>query len=105
MSSDLDQPTEPDGVFEPQRRLKLDGDRAVWREVGEEVVVLDVETTTYLSLNGSGGALWKRLDAGATPNELVAELVSAYGVAEARASKDVEAFLHVLRDRSLLLMA
>jgi hypothetical protein len=104
MSGDLDQPAESEGVFEPQRRLKLDSDRAVWRELGEEVVVLDVETATYLSLNGSGGALLKRLDAGATPNELVAELVSAYGVAEVRASKDVEDFLHALRDRSLLLM-
>jgi hypothetical protein len=105
MNGDLDQPAGADGVFEPQQRLKLDSDRAVWREVGEEVVVLDVETATYLSLNGSGGALWKRLDAGATPNELVADLVSAYGVPEARASKDVEDFLQVLRDRSLLLIA
>jgi hypothetical protein len=105
MNGDLEQPAEAEGVFALQQRLKLDGDRAVWREVGEEVVVLDVETATYLSLNGSGGALWKRLDTGATPNELVAELVSAYGVPEARASKDVEDFLHVLRERSLLLIA
>jgi ribosomal protein S16 len=105
MNGDLDQPAEDEGMFEPHKRLKLDGDRAVWREVGEEVVVLDVETATYLSLNGSGGALWKRLDAGATLSELVAELVSAYGVPEAQASKDVEDFLSALRERSLLLTA
>jgi len=105
MNHHLDQPAKAEHVSEPRQRLKLDGDRAVWREVGEEVVVLDVETATYLSLNGSGGALWKRLDAGATPNELVAELVSGYRVPEARASKDVEDFLHALRDRSLLLTA
>ena len=105
MNSDLDQPAEAEGAFEPQQRLKLDSARAVWRDVGEEVVVLDVETATYLSLNGSGGVLWKRLDAGATPKELVAELVSTYGVPEPRASKDVEDFLHALRDRSLLLVA
>ena len=79
MNGDLDQPAEDEGMFEPHKRLKLDGDRAVWREVGEEVVVLDVETATYLSLNGSGGALWKRLDAGATPDELVASWSPATG--------------------------
>ena len=89
----------------PQQPLKLDEDRAVWREVGDEIVVLDVQTATYLNLNGSAGVLWKRLGGGATPTELVAELVAAYAVPEARASKDVEDFLHALRDRSLLLMA
>jgi hypothetical protein len=73
MNSDLDQPAEAEGAFEPQQRLKLDSAR--------------------------------RLDAGATPKELVAELVSTYGVPEPRASKDVEDFLHALRDRSLLLIA
>jgi hypothetical protein len=90
-------------AFAPEKPLKLDDDRAVWREVGDEVVVLDVQTATYLSLNGSAGVLWKKLDGGATPTELVAELVAAYAVPEARAAKDVGDFLRALRDRSLLL--
>ena len=43
MNHHLDQPAKAEHVSEPRQQLKLDGDRAVWREVGEEVVVLDVE--------------------------------------------------------------
>ena len=104
MNRDSEQLPEVGPNLVPQQPLKLDDDRAVWREVGDEVVVLDVQTATYLSLNGSAGALWKKLDGGATPVELVAELVSAYAVPEARAAKDVEDFLRALRDRELLLV-
>jgi len=104
VNSDPQHPPDVGTSFAPQQPLKLDDDRAVWREVGDEVVVLDVQTATYLSLNGSAGVLWKKLDGGATPTELVAELVAAYAVPEARASKDVEDFLRALRDRSLLLI-
>jgi len=36
MNGDLDQPAEDEGMFEPHKRLKLDGDRAVWREVAKK---------------------------------------------------------------------
>jgi hypothetical protein len=104
MNGDLDQSAEAERAFAPGQRLKLDGERAVWREVGDEVVVLDVQTATYLSINGSGGTLWKKLDSGATPVELVAELVSGYAISEARAAHDVGDFLHALKERSLLLI-
>jgi hypothetical protein len=89
-------------VIAPDHVLRVDTDRAVWREIGDEVVILDVPTTTYLNLNKSARALWKRLDGGATPVELAAELVAAYGIPQDQANSDVRSFLDALRDRSLL---
>lgn len=92
-------------TFPPDQRVILDADKVAWREVGDEVVVLVVSTSTYLALNGTAGVLWRRLDTGATPVELAAELVAVYGVDEAIAAADVEAFLAALQDRELLVQA
>ena len=89
-------------VIAPDQILKVDTDRAVWREIGDEVVILDVPTTTYMNLNKSARALWKRLDGGATPLELTAELVATYGIPEDQAASDVRSFLDALEERSLL---
>ncbi len=89
-------------MFASDHRLTIDANRAIWREIGDEIVVLDSATATYLSLNFSAVALWKRLDSGATPEELAAELVSAYDISPDQAESDVEGFLTALRDLSLL---
>jgi hypothetical protein len=89
-------------MFALDRGLTLDASRAIWREIGDEIVLLDAATATYLSLNFSAVTLWKRLGTGATPGELAAELVSAYDVSPAQAEGDVQSFLASLSDRSLL---
>ena len=73
-----------------------------WHVAGEEVVVLDLEGSVYLKLNGSGRVLWERLADSSTEPELVAALVEEYGVHEGRASADVAAFVDDLRRRNLL---
>jgi hypothetical protein len=102
---DILQPTEHKEqtlVIAPDQVLTVDSDRAVWREIGDEVVILDVPTTTYLNLNKSARVLWKRLDAGATPLELAAELVTIYGISDDQAAADVRSFLDALQKMSLL---
>jgi Coenzyme PQQ synthesis protein D (PqqD) len=103
MPPDADKmPHEPG--FPPDERLSLDAERAVWREVGDEIVILDVPTATYLTLNSSAVTLWKRLEEGASPVELAAELVAIYEVSEDRAAADVQRFLGALQERSLILL-
>ena len=87
------------------QRPKLDG-RPVWRcescEIGDEIVVLDAGTATYLSLNCTAATLWGRLDDGAGRAELTAELVSAYDVPPAQVASDVERLVVAPDDLSLL---
>ena len=73
--------------FAPDERLALDAERAVWRQVGDEVVILDVPTATYLTLNSSAVTLWKHLEKGASPAELAAELVATYAITEDKAAR------------------
>ncbi len=91
--------------FSPDEQLGLDAERAVWRQVGDEVVILDVPTATYLTLNSSAVTLWKHLEKGASPAELAAELISTYAITQEKAARDVRNFLDALRERSLILPA
>ena len=65
----------------------------VWREIGDELVVLQISTATYLSINGSGRTLWKRLVDCATPTELVEALTERYGIEAEVARRDVDGFV------------
>ena len=73
-----------------------------WHVAGDDVVVLDLEGSVYLRLNGSGRVLWERLVQPCTESELTAALVDEYGIDEPRAAADVGRFLADLRQRGLL---
>ena len=82
--------------------LRLRDDAVRWREIDREVVAVDLESSMYLSTNESGVRLWRRLAEGATIEQLVDELVSAFGIEPERAIADVRSFLDELEARNLL---
>jgi Coenzyme PQQ synthesis protein D (PqqD) len=83
-------------------RLRLQADRVVWREVEDELVVLEVATTNYLMLNGSAKQLWLALVEGTTFEELVGQLTKQYEITSELARTDIKLFLGNLFDRGLL---
>jgi hypothetical protein len=73
-----------------------------WREIDEEIVVLDGRTWEYLSLNSSARVLWKRLVDGASAADLVELLTRVYDIDQQTARSDVRAFLGMLEEKNLL---
>lgn len=73
-----------------------------WQVVGDDVVVLDLDGSVYLKLNGTGRFLWERLAEESSEPDLVAALVDRYGIDEARAQADVASFLGDARRRDLI---
>lgn len=73
-----------------------------WHVAGDDVVVLDLERSVYLKLNGSARLLWERLAASSTDDELTAALMEQYDVDAQRAEADVRGFLAELERRDLL---
>jgi Coenzyme PQQ synthesis protein D (PqqD) len=82
--------------------LRLRDDDLEWREIDDEIVLLDGREAMYLATNGSGTLLWKALAAGATREQLVTTLIDAYGIDERSATTDADAFLDVLVSKGLL---
>lgn len=75
----------------------------MWREVEDEVIVLDKRTWTYMGINGSGALLWKKIAEGANPAVLVECLRETYAIDEQTAARDVDAFLAMMKTHDFLL--
>jgi len=82
--------------------MQLRSSGLTWQVVDDEIVVLDLDGSVYLRLNGSGRLLWEQLATPTSAPELVEALVDAYGVDSTQATTDVEAFLADLRDKRLI---
>lgn len=82
--------------------MQLRSSGLTWQVVDDEVVVLDLDGSVYLRLNGSGRLLWEQLATPTTAEKLSATLVDEYGIDAATAARDVDAFLQDLRAKRLI---
>ncbi len=85
-------------------RLRTEG--LTWRELDGEIVILDLVSSKYLTTNATGAFLVRLLAASDhTRDDLVAALGSEYKISESQAATDVDGFVDVLRERSLIVGA
>jgi hypothetical protein len=65
--------------------------------IGQRVV----EFNGLMTLSETGAALWKRLEAGATVDELAATILEEYEIDEETARNDVQEFVAAVGDKGL----
>ena len=84
------------------RSLRLRPGTVEWRRLEDEVVAVDTRNTVYMAVNRSGAVLWPMLLDGATRDELISRLATAYDLQRTEAERDVDAFVRALEDQDLL---
>ncbi len=72
------------------------------RLVGDETVLLDLESGLYFGLDGVGKRIWESIGEGRTLGEAAAIIVAEYEVGAAQAEADVIDFTRNLVARGLL---
>lgn len=72
------------------------------RRVGNETVLLDLESGLYFGLDGVGDLVWQSVSNGGRLGEAVDSIVAEYDVERAQAEADVIAFAGTLLQRGLL---
>jgi hypothetical protein len=75
------------------------------RTVEDELVLLDLRTQTYLSLNRTGARLWPLMVEGTDRAALVGALRDRHDVSLEVAERDVDVLVAQLREADLLLPA
>ena len=90
------------GVAEKSEVLRIRRDNLTWREVGGEIIALDLVTSTYFTTNATGSHLWNALVEGAKFGDLVALLQEKFGISEDVASNDVTSFIDGVDQHGLL---
>jgi hypothetical protein len=82
--------------------MRLRRQDLTWHVAGDDIVVLDLEGSVYLKVNGSGRVLWELLVESRTEGELTTALVDQFAIDESRAAADVAAFVADLRRRGVV---
>lgn len=82
--------------------LKLREGAVTWQEVDGETILLDVKSSRYMGVNPSGSLIWAALAAGTNRSKLIEQLQREFGITQAQASADVDAFLADCAGRNLL---
>jgi hypothetical protein len=72
------------------------------RAIGDELIVLSLPTSRYLSITGVGVRVFELLADDTSLDAVVGTIVDEYEVDPATARRDVEGFLERLRDVQLL---
>jgi Coenzyme PQQ synthesis protein D (PqqD) len=82
-------------------RLRREG--LTWRRLGEDIMVLDLESSTYFAVGGTGAFLFETLhDQDLDEPELVEAVLGQYDVDVVTVRSDVSRFLSRMRDAGLL---
>jgi hypothetical protein len=82
--------------------LRLRSEGLEWRDVGGEVVVLDLDDGKYFAVNRTGAVLFSSLVEGATRDALSQRLEEEFAIDRGAAEADVDAFLAAAREYRFL---
>ena len=76
--------------------------RVLCKDLGDEAVLLDLETETYFGLNAAGSRLWSLLTTSPTIRDAFAVMLEEYDVAPDELERDMGALINDLVGRWLL---
>lgn len=71
-------------------------------DLGEENVVLDLDSGVYYGMDGTGPRIWELLEQPRTGEEMMETLLDEYDVEEDRCQEDLVAFLAELMGEGLV---
>lgn len=69
---------------------------------GGEGVLVDLNTKRYYTLNETAALIWRALERGDGPEEIVRQMTEAYDVTPEHAARSLEQTISTLRARQLL---
>lgn len=85
-------------------RFQVTGPKIVHEVFDDEVVIINLDTGTYYSVDGVAAEVWSRID-GETVTEIVDDLTNRYGTGEQEVAPFVMRFLDELQSEGLIVPA
>ena len=76
--------------------------RVLCKDLGDEAILLDLETETYYGLNAAGSRLWNLLTTAPTIRDALEVMIEEYDVAPEELKRDMDALIDELLQRGLL---
>jgi hypothetical protein len=76
--------------------------RVLCKDLGDEAILLDLETETYFGLNAIGSRFWKLVTTAPTIRDALDAMLEEYDVAPDELERDLRALIDDLVGRGLL---
>lgn len=77
-------------------------DNKVAAEIGNETVILDIESGYYFQLNVTGARIWSFLESPLSIGALCAKLEAAFEIDAETCRSEVTSFVETMRDKNLV---
>lgn len=74
-------------------KLIQNQEKFLFSSLGDEGVMMDLESGNYINLNAVGSDIWQLLEKEITRQELIQKLSTIYNVSEEQCEADLEDFL------------
>jgi hypothetical protein len=81
---------------------KIDKDKIFWRNIGDEAVILNIDSGLYYTLDKVGKITWDMITNNNDDDEIIKKIVSVYDVDEKTATRDLKDFLKMLKKEKLI---
>jgi len=76
--------------------------KIIQSKIGEEVVMMDIDSGFYFGMNGVGSVIWKHLSTAITLDELVHKMMNEFKVDKQTCEADTIEFLDNLLEKNII---
>ena len=76
--------------------------KIIQSKIGDEVVMMDMDSGFYFGLNSVASAIWTKLENEITFDDLVEELLKDYAVEKMLCEHDTKELLEQLREKNII---
>ncbi len=83
---------------------RIDKRKTAYRIIDDEVIVVDLENSTFHSLNSLASFIWQHLDGKSTIKEIIENICQDFEVDKTTAQEDCLNFIQELIDKKLILL-
>jgi hypothetical protein len=87
------------------QRYPCHSDQTTWQEIGDEVIILDVDSGAYYGVEGPGARFWALADGSMTAQAIAERIADEYEVSLDQARADVGELVADLLENRLLVCA
>ena len=74
----------------------------MWREFGDETVVMDWDRAHFHELNSTGSFVWRKLNEGGELKSISRDLAAEFGIDLSEAERDTRELLETLNNSGLV---
>lgn len=78
------------------------GNDYVFNEIDGEVVMMNIETGAYASMNDTGKTIWNLLEQPVSINVVIDTLVKEYNVSKEQCEKDITPFIEKMIEQKIV---